>query len=210
MNALIEIVVTFSDDSLVQEIDEYVRPVVITSKTTAVTEDGETVTRFRVTDGNKENYFDVEKDTKIKTSSVFGGVTKDYTPFDLEKGDVIRYISDSNNFLQNFEFYYDSDKALFYEKNTKELIGNGLLLRDVEAIDSSWIAFMHGKYSLNAADYIKFNITAKSLNGHIIIVEKKAGGNLLIKTGTIKDVFVGDKVVFQVAGNVLYSIIVIR
>ena len=205
-----EIVVTFSDDSLVQEIDEYVRPVVITSKTTAVTEDGETVTRFRVTDGNKENYFDVEKDTKIKTSSVFGGVTKDYTPFDLEKGDVIRYISDSNNFLQNFEFYYDSDKALFYEKNTKELIGNGLLLRDVEAIDSSWIAFMHGKYSLNAADYIKFNITAKSLNGHIIIVEKKAGGNLLIKTGTIKDVFVGDKVVFQVAGNVLYSIIVIR
>ncbi len=205
-----EIVVAFSDDSLSQEIDEYERPVVITSKTTAVTEDGETVTRIRVVDGSVESYFDVENDSKIKTTSVFGGVSKEYTPFDLDKGDVIRYISDSNNFLQNFEFYYDADKGTFYEKNTKELIGNGLLLRKVEAIDSSWIAFMHGSFSLTPTDYIKFNLTGKTISGHVIIVEKSTGSNLIIENGTTKDITVDDTVIFQVAGNVLYSIIVLR
>ena len=205
-----DIIILYSDDTLVQEIDEYERPVVILSKTTAVTEDEETVTRFRVTDGTDEFYFDVENDTKLKTKSKFDGVEKEYTPFDLSKGDIIIYIADSNNFLTSFEYYYDADNEKFYEKNTKELIGNGLLLRTVEAIDNSWIAFLHGQYSLTPTDYIKFNITGKSVVGHVITIDKSENGNIFIENSDMKDIFVGDTVVFQLAGNLIYSIIVIK
>ena len=69
---------------------------------------------------------------------------------------------------------------------------------------------MHGSFSLTPTDYIKFNLTGKTISGHVIIVEKSTGSNLIIENGTTKDITVDDTVIFQVAGNVLYSIIVLR
>lgn len=205
-----EIVVMLSEESLSQELDEYVYTSVITSKSTVVNNEGVQVTRFKVTDGVKEGYFDVERESKIKTSSVFNGETKEYTPFDLSKGDVIRYVSDSENNLQSFEFYYDADKEAFYEKNKKELIGNGILMREVKAVDSSWVAFLHGDFSLTSTDYIKFSLTNKAFNNRVVIVEKNTNNQFLVSGGTPRDIMIDDKVVFQVAGNVLYSIVIIR
>ena len=45
---------------------------------------------------------------------------------------------------------------------------------------------------------------------HLVIFWHLVFGNILIENGTMRDIFVGDKVIFQVAGNMLYSIIVLK
>lgn len=189
---------------------------VVDRTATIVTEEGDVVTRLYVRTGDTEDYIDLTDTDVTYTYKKDNAAVKTYKPDELEKGDIIRYQTNSYHELKVFEVCYDESGAP--ELGTEKWIGpvaSDTLLRanDVvrstvaKRVDNSALCLNTG-FESGPYDYINILLTETMLKGRITVIERTSDGRIRVKAGSATDVEVGDRITALFRYSMIWSIVV--
>lgn len=178
--------------------------VVIKDKTKVITEDGAPATKVTVQNGSDEEFF--YYDGSAVTDAPEADLT--YGIDELEKGDVIRYSTDSKEYIRILDVLYDysSDKWFYTESFTT----TGYLYTTVSKIVDTYL-YVPYWWDGGVDTYGVFDLTEKTLGiGGVTIIQSRDGRLPVVSGGTTGDVAAHDKAIIHIAYGQFIGIIILR